>query len=52
MMRACLPARGARQTWLLAGILQNATAADVPGHKAGMKPALHIDAGEERWMAD
>ena len=46
MMRACLPLRAARETWLLEGSLQHASAAE---GKAAQLPPLVVDDNEERW---
>ena len=45
MMRACLPARRARETWLLTGALQHDPGVDA----AAVLPKLEIDEDEERW---
>jgi hypothetical protein len=49
MMRACLPQQSARDAWLLAGELTNASAKEAPGSIHSKQLSLSIEDGEARW---
>ena len=50
MIRACLPERSHRQTWLLQGHLANTQASDQPGSTTSKLTSLEDVADETRWL--